>query len=86
MGNWQKALWIVCKSFVSRNLAKDKNGKANPSFNIPSGLPPVPGLTLHHACIVHDATGILLMASEAVPLRADERSVAAATSWDHDPR
>ena len=45
----------------------DANGRATASFNVPSGLPPLVGLTLHHAFVAYKTTGPV-MASNAVPL------------------
>ena len=45
------------------------NGEATASFNVPAGLPPLLGFTLHHAYVVFDNTGKFYMASNAVPLR-----------------
>jgi hypothetical protein len=47
----------------------DANGRAAASFNVPSGLPAMAGFTLHHAYVVHDSSGRLFMASNAVPLK-----------------
>ena len=46
----------------------DANGAATASFNVPSGLPPLGSVTLHHAFIVYDAQGRFYLASNAVPL------------------
>ena len=49
----------------------DANGSANASFNVPSGLPPMGSVTLHHAFLVYDAGGRFHMASNPVPLRLE---------------
>jgi hypothetical protein len=49
----------------------DSNGEATASFNVPAGLPPLPGITFHHAYVVYDASGKFYMASNAVPLRLE---------------
>jgi hypothetical protein len=46
----------------------DSNGEATASIRVPSGLPPLPAITLYHAYLVFDNNGIY-MASDAVPLR-----------------
>ncbi len=47
----------------------DSNGEATASFNVPAGVPPLPGITLYHAYVVYDASCKIYMASNAVPLR-----------------
>ncbi len=47
----------------------DNKGEATASFNLPSGLPPLPGITLHHAYVVVGNGGAFDMASNTVPLR-----------------
>jgi hypothetical protein len=57
------------REFVNVKGQLDARGVATAALQVPPGLPVPGGFTLHHACLVHDASGRIHAASNAVPLR-----------------
>jgi len=47
----------------------DANGRAAASFALPSGVPGLLGVTLHHAAVAFDAAFVHTFSTEAVPLK-----------------
>lgn len=47
----------------------DAKGQATAAINVPSGLPRLVDFTLYHAYVVHDAKGVLYLASNPATLR-----------------